>query len=627
MRQDIFKIAVCCLVVVSLMAGSLRAAISTEQKKEIKEILGDLAKIGSLVSKKKYTEAATAIQAAEDRIAGFVESAKLKEADPLLKPLHMQLEKVKGLLNKANGKGGTSFAKTVAPILASKCVSCHSEQGKGGLNLETFEGLEKGGQSGALIEPGNPDESLLISRLITEDEQQRMPKGKDALNEKDVRAIAAWIAEGAKFDGDKTEAMSMLAKNAANSKQNGPARKTEIVKATGKETVHFMQDIMPELMDTCGRCHNDTVKRSGFSVMSFEKLMRGGDSGAVIVAGSLEQSRLWRLVNGDDTPVMPAGNQTGITRKWYDNLKTWITEGAKFDGADPKKNFPTLDDREKAAIAKFTPEQWVARRKKNSEAEWKKTFPNVEPKQRESSELILYGDVSEDRLEQIEKWAGEHIGSLRQTFKIKDDPLWRGKLAVFVFKERFGYEEFNNSVHRREVPREILGHSQVSGSMEDAFIAMQDVGDSASDTSPGMQVNLIEQLTGAYLKRGGGSLPDWLIRGAGLSLAHRKSAGNPYLATMPKLASSILQESKLTGPGKIFDNGSFAPGEVGPIGFTMVEFLLKRGDLLQFGQFIQKLHSGTPPEAAAAAAYHMDADRLAVAYSESLPIGMKKGKK
>ena len=632
MRQ-ILTVGVFCLILLCVSVCSLQAALTADQKKELKEIGNDLHKIFSLNSKKKYDEAETALQAAEERLTKFIESAGLKQTDPLLKAVHVQVEKAKTLLekanNKASGKGGVNFAKSVAPILVGKCVSCHAQDGKGGLSLETFAGLKKGGKSGDLWIPGNPEESLLMLRLVTEEEQLRMPQGKGALSEKEIRTIGIWIAEGAKFNGDESESLAELAKSATSSKPSNSPRKVEIVKETGKETVHFMKDIMPEMVDTCGRCHNDTVKRGGFSVMSFEKVMKGGDSGAVITGGSLDKSRLWRLLNGPDdgTPVMPAGNQTGITRPWYNNVKTWIEEGATFDGDDAKKTFPSLAEREAAAMAKFTPEQWLERRKKASEAAWKKTFPNMEPKQRESADFLLYGDVPDVRLEQVEKWAQEQVASLRQNFKVKDEPVWAGKLAVFVFKERFGYEEFNNSVHKREVPREVIGHSELKSTMEEAFIALQDVGDSATESSPGMQVNLIEHLTGAFLKRGGGTLPDWLVHGTGLALAHRKNAGNPFLQTMPRLASGILHESNLTEPEKIFVNGTFSPADVGPIGFTLVEFLLKRGEVGPFNQFVQKLKAGSNPEEAIKASYHMEARALALAYANSLPTSAKKGKK
>lgn len=630
MRRQILGTAVCLLVLLGFAFGTLAAAVTPEQRKELKEIGSDLSKIVGLISKKKYDDAATAIQAAEDRLTKFVSDAGLKATDPILKSANVQLEKAKALLEKASTKGagkqGVNFAKSVAPILISKCVGCHSNDPKGGLNLDSFATMKKGGRSGDLWIPGNPDDSLLMARLFTENDDLRMPKGKEPLSEKEIRLIGTWIAEGAKFAGDEELALADLVKAASTTKTAAAPRKIVIEKETGNETVHFMKDLMPELVDTCGRCHNDTAKRSGFSVMSFEKLMRGGDSGVVVVGGSLENSRLWRLVNGDDTPVMPAGNQTGITKPWYNNLKTWIQEGARFDGDDAKKNFPSLAEREAAAMAKFTPEQWVELRKKASDASWKKTFPSIEPKIRESAEFLIYGDVGDDRLEHLEKLALEQVTSLRHTFKVKDEPLWRGKLAMFVFKERFGYEEFNNSVQKREVPPEVIGHAEVNATMEEAFIALQDVGDTASETSPGMQVNLIEQVTAAFLKRGTGSLPDWLVRGTGLALAHRKSAGNPFLQTMPRTASGILQESNLTEPEKIFVNGTFSPGEVGPIGFTLVEFLLKKGDVGPFNQFVQKLKSGSSPDDAIKSTYHMDAKAVAMAYASSLPIGAKKAK-
>lgn len=634
MRRHLLRTGGIGLILFGFLLGSLPAAITSEQKKELKEIGLEVAKIAGLITKKKYDEASTAIDSAEERITTFIKDAGLKENDPLLKAVHSQIESAKKKLAKASGKGSITFEKSVAPILASKCVSCHGDEPKGDLNLDTFAGLKKGGKSGDVVSEGNPEASTLLGRLVTQDENLRMPKGKEALTEKEIQAIYTWISEGAKFEGDENATMSALSKAAASGKPAGkkaaPPAKPVINKEKGNETVHFTKDLLPELVDTCGRCHNDTNKRGGFTVMSFEKLMRGGDSGPVIVGEKLEESRLWRLINGPDegTPVMPAGNQVGITHKWYDNMKTWILEGARYDGADPTKKFPSFEERQTMARAAFGPEQWVDLRKKAAEGEWKKTFPNAEPKRRETTELLLFGDVTDERLEQIDKWAGEHVSSLRQTFKVNDVPLWKGKLAVFVFKERFGYEEFNNSVHRREVPREVIGHSQVNADMTDAFIALQDVGDSATDSSPGMQVNLIDQLTGAFLKRGGRNLPDWLVRGTGLAFANRKSAGNPFLATLPRTASGILQESKVGDPEKLFEDGTFAPGEVGAIGFTLIDFLLKLGKEAKLVQLVQRIQSGGKPAVAIKEVYQADCKTLAHEYANSLPSsGAKKGKK
>ncbi|MBC8115060.1 MAG: hypothetical protein H7062_11815, partial [Candidatus Saccharimonas sp.] len=486
------------------------------------------------------------------------------------------------------------------------------------------------GGSGALLVPGNAQSSRLVQKLVTPNAQQRMPKGGATLTAEEIQAIGTWVAEGAKFDGaDKTTELASLSKKPAGP---GPAPKVEITKATGKETVSFIRDVAPTIVNICGNCHSDGQKRGGLSVASFEKLMQGGDSGRVVVPGSLEGSRLWRLVNADETPVMPAG-QARITRKWHGDLKKWIEEGAKFDGSDPKRPLrqlvPTEEELAAAALAKLTTEEFAAKRLKDSETQWKQTFPNGEPRHIDSKEFIVMGDVAEDRLKEVETWAIDHAKSLRTSFNVKDDLLWKGRLTIFVFKERFGYEEFNNSVHKREVPREVLGHSQVSPTMEDAFIALQDIGDAASETSPGMQVSLVEHVTGAFLKRGGGTLPDWVIRGAGLSLAGRGSAGNPYLAALPAQAGAILKDVRIDKPEDVFANGTFAPGEVGPIGFTLVNFMMTRGGPNKFGQFVQSVQGGDSPEAAIRKVYGGDGKTLALAYAGSLPAGggTKKGKK
>lgn len=614
------------LVMLALVTQAVTAAVTPEQRKELKDIGSDITKATSLISKKKFDEAEAELKALEKRLDTLVTEGKIPETESSLKPVKLQLEKAKAQFAKQSGRGTVSFAKDIAPIFVDKCIGCHTEgDAKGGLRLDTFAAMERGGSSRPLVSAGNAQASFLIQKLVTPNAQQRMPRGGEALPEKQVQMIATWINEGAKFDGaDKTTELASLSA-AAPANPAAPPAKVEIAKATGNEKVSFMRDIMPELMDTCGRCHNDRVKRSGFSVTSFEKVMQGGASGRVVIPNSLEGSRMWRLVNGDDTPVMPAGNMTGITRTWYNNLRVWIEEGAKFDGDDPKKPFPTLEEREAAARSRMTPEQWQQKRADETASQWKKTFQSTEPVVKESAEFLIYGDVSESRLSQIEKWATEQASTLKSSFNAKESPVWKGKLAIFVFKDRFGYEEFNQSVHGREVPREVMGHSEVSASQEECLIAMQDIGDAATESNPGMQVSVIEHVTGAFLKRGG-NLPDWVIRGAGLALANQQHKGNPYLTALPGDAGEVLRESRIAQPEAIFANGTFSPADVGAIGFTLVDFMLKRGGAGNFGQFVKRLQSGERADVALRAVYNADAKTLATAYANSLPAGSRKKK-
>src|ERR1044071_5679398 len=70
------------------------------------------------------------------------------------------------------------FETRIRPVLVESCYKCHSaesERVKGGLLLDTREGLLKGGDSGAAIVPGDPEKSSLIRALRYKDEALQMP--------------------------------------------------------------------------------------------------------------------------------------------------------------------------------------------------------------------------------------------------------------------------------------------------------------------------------------------------------------------------------------------------------------------------------------------------------------------
>jgi hypothetical protein len=93
-----------------------------------------------------------------------------------------------------------SFASEVAPVLAQKCISCHSaSQAMASLNLTTAEGALKGGQKGPAIVPGNAEGSRLYRR-ITGQEQPAMPLGAK-LSDTEISVLKNWINSGAKWEG------------------------------------------------------------------------------------------------------------------------------------------------------------------------------------------------------------------------------------------------------------------------------------------------------------------------------------------------------------------------------------------------------------------------------------------
>src|SRR5207247_2332362 len=60
------------------------------------------------------------------------------------------------------------FEKKIRPVLADKCYQCHStdaEKIKGGLVLDTRDGIRRGGDNGAAVVPGDLKASLLIEAI------------------------------------------------------------------------------------------------------------------------------------------------------------------------------------------------------------------------------------------------------------------------------------------------------------------------------------------------------------------------------------------------------------------------------------------------------------------------------
>src|SRR5258707_7833421 len=78
----------------------------------------------------------------------------------------------------SNGDGLELFEKKIRPLLVERCYECHSAQSKklkGGLRLDSRDGVLKGGDSGPVVIPGQPEKSLLIKAVRFTDEDLQMP--------------------------------------------------------------------------------------------------------------------------------------------------------------------------------------------------------------------------------------------------------------------------------------------------------------------------------------------------------------------------------------------------------------------------------------------------------------------
>ena len=70
------------------------------------------------------------------------------------------------------------FESKIRPVLVERCYECHSSGAKklrGGLRLDTREGIRAGGHTGPAVVPGNLDESLLFQAISGAQGVDRMP--------------------------------------------------------------------------------------------------------------------------------------------------------------------------------------------------------------------------------------------------------------------------------------------------------------------------------------------------------------------------------------------------------------------------------------------------------------------
>ncbi|MFO0827241.1 MAG: PSD1 and planctomycete cytochrome C domain-containing protein [Phycisphaerales bacterium] len=91
------------------------------------------------------------------------------------------------------------FESKIRPILDANCFSCHSATAtkvRGGLLLDTREGVLAGGDTGPAIVPGKPDASPLIHAVRWKDDDFKMPP-KKKLSDEAIRALEEWVAMGA----------------------------------------------------------------------------------------------------------------------------------------------------------------------------------------------------------------------------------------------------------------------------------------------------------------------------------------------------------------------------------------------------------------------------------------------
>jgi len=101
-----------------------------------------------------------------------------------------------------------------------------------------------------------------------------------------------------------------------------------------EEAVSFSQDVKPIIDQNCIACHKpggDGFEASGFSMVTYEDLMKGTKFGPMIISGDSAGSNMLVLMEGraDPSISMPHGAMKPVRKADIEIIKRWVDQGAK----------------------------------------------------------------------------------------------------------------------------------------------------------------------------------------------------------------------------------------------------------------------------------------------------------
>jgi mono/diheme cytochrome c family protein len=574
------------------------AAPTKEQQAEISTISTLLTRAGNLYKQGKNAEAGEAIKEAQAKIEKLGEGGdaqvvkalegpykRLMNAHALLEIEGVKLNEIKPLEVKkpmpaAGGPAGAlpggavSFSKQIAPIIVSHCGGCHVRNSRGELSMATYEAMMAGNKNGKIVIAGKPEGSIIIDKI----EGKEMPPNGAGIPDAQFATIKKWIAEGARFDG--TDAKANLNMLAAGNTAATPM--VEIKVATGKETISFAKDIAPVLASTCVNCHGTRQPRGNFALFTFEGLLKGGDSGSPIQPGKGADSFLIKKLRGTASQGqrMPL-NLDPLKDDVIAKIEKWIDEGATFDGGDPKQ--PVM---EVAALAKArasTHEQLSVDRATLAGENWRLGMPDIGADKVETENFLVLGNVGPNTLKQIGDSAEALAPKVGEMLKATSgQPLIKGRMTLFVFRERYDYSEFGKMVERRDIPSMWRGHFKFS--IVDAYAAV--IPPKADDYS--LQTLIAQQLGGCYVASlGKGGTPIWFSQGVGRVVASRLDGGDHRVVAwdnaVPEIVASLPSADA-------FLTGKLDPESSDIAAYSFVKFLMTDGK--RFQVLLDKLRVG-----------------------------------
>ena len=99
-------------------------------------------------------------------------------------------------------------------------------------------------------------------------------------------------------------------------------------------SVDFVRDIQPILQTSCYECHGPKKTKAHLRLDSPAGILKGGETGPIVLPGKSEQSLMVRRVLGLDGDDRMPKDGDPLTAAQIGLIRSWIDQGARWPGAD-----------------------------------------------------------------------------------------------------------------------------------------------------------------------------------------------------------------------------------------------------------------------------------------------------
>ena len=488
--------------------------------------------------------------------------------------------------NAAAGAKGVSFVGEVAPLLLRHCGGCHVAGRRGEFQFTSFDTLMKTG----MVQKGAGADSRLVEVIRTGD----MPRGGGKVSPEECALLVTWINEGAVFDGaDPLVSLQNTGAPAGAAATPVPAGAVKLEPGD----VSFAFDVAPVLMKQCSGCHDAMQPDGNLSMMTLESLLRGGATGAPIVAGEGAASLLVRKLKGRDIEgqPMPLGKPP-LSTEVIATIETWIDQGMKLDLLTAQTPLTTVAAAGRARSLSHA--DLLAARFEAADGVWRRAIADEEPTRITRGDLRLVGNLPEASLESLADLAEQAMEGVAETLGTAGRPLAKGGIVLMVFDKPYDYSDFWINVLGDERPKGLSGKAGVNGDVVYGALIAPAV-DSASARADATAAIAAELAAAAFLARG---TPDWFAASAGRAVAMKVAPKSALVKAWRGQAGERLQ--RMRRPAAVVD-GTAGPADDALVGGAFLSAASGGGSRLKsilgqleadvpFGEAFETTFQGTP---------------------------------